>query len=105
MIGISTALGDHIDHRSRGLSEFSLKPCRQHLKLCNRLLIKLRRGAASDGIFVRLSVNKIIVIAAPLAQHRVRVIAAGISLPVDGYSRDKLYQIEVVSPVDGQLQD
>ena len=87
------------------MAELSFIAGRQHLELGNRLLIELCGCSTVDRVFVRLSVNQKIVIAAPLAQHRVSVIAVGVELPVDGYSGHELQQVEVIPPVDGKLRD
>ncbi len=100
---IAAALGDDINNRSRCLSEFGFVAGRQHLKFGNRFLIKLRRRTAVDGIFVRVSVNKEIVIAAAFAENRIGIIA--VRLPIDGNARNKLEQIEIVAPVDRQLDN
>src|SRR5436190_2407554 len=100
MIVVAAAPGDDVDDCSRCLSELSLITGRQHLKLGNRLLIELRSRPAINGIFVWLSVNQEIVVAATFAQHRISVITAGVGLAVDGYAGHELQQAEVVSPVD-----
>ena len=102
---IPTALGDDIDYRPRCLSELGFVAGRQHLKLGNRFLIKLRGRPAVNGVFVRVSINEKIVIAAPLAQHRRRGIAGGVGLPVDSDSGHELQQVKVVTPVDWQVLD
>src|SRR6266536_5225239 len=93
VIRICPVLGDHIDHCPRRLSEFGFESGRQHLKLGDGLLIKLGRGSAIDGIFVRLSVNEEIVIATSFAQNRIRIVSS--RLPIDRDSGHALHQVEV----------
>ena len=100
---VPAAFGDDIDYRSRRLSKLGLIAGRQNLKLGDCLLVKLCGRPAADGVFVRLSIDEEIVIAASLAKHRVGVVASG--LPVDGDSRHELQEVEVVSPIDGQVLD
>ena len=99
------ALGDDVDDGARGLPELRLVAARQHLELGNRFLIELLRRSAVDGVLVRLPVNQKIVVAAPLAQHRIGSVAIRIGLPVDGHAGHELQQVEVVPAVDRQLGD
>jgi len=100
---ISAAFSDDVDYRSRRLSKLGLVAGRENLKLGNCLLVKLCGGPAVDSVLVRLSIDEKIVIAASLTQYPVRVIATG--LPVDGDSRHELQEVEVVTPVNGQVLD
>src|SRR5687768_4131157 len=100
---IPAAPGDDINYCSRRLSELGLITGRQNLKLRNCLLVELCGRPAVDGVLVRLSIDEKIVIAAALAQHRVGVVSRG--LPVDGDSRHELQEVQVVTPVDGQVLD
>src|SRR6185369_14741562 len=86
-------------------AELSFVAGRQHLKLGDRLLVKLRGGSAFDGVFVRVSVNQEIVISTTLAKHRISVIASRVGLPVDGYAGNELQQVQVVAAVDGEFGD
>src|SRR5262249_26955546 len=90
---------------SGGLSKLCLVAGGQDLKLGNRLLVELSRRPAIHRVLVWLSVDEKVCIASALSKHRSRGVAARIGLAVDRNAGDELKQVEIVSPVNGQIHD
>ena len=74
-----------------------------HLKLSNSVLIELRGSPAGQFVLIREAVNQKASVVRALTKDRRGGITIGICLAVDGYSRNKLKQVEIISPVDGHI--
>ncbi|MCG3161294.1 MAG: hypothetical protein JMDDDDMK_02445 [Acidobacteria bacterium] len=102
---VGPAFGNDVDDAARGMAELGFVAGRQHLKFGDRLLVELRRRAARQRVFVRHPVNQVIGVAAAISEHRRGLIAVRIGLPVERDAGHELEQVEVVAPIDRQLDD
>ena len=100
---VTTALSDDIDYSAGRLSKLGFVSGCQNLKFRDRFLVKLRCGPAINRIFVRMSVNEEIGVAAAFAQNRRRIITLRVGLPIDRDSGHQLQQVEIISATDGQV--
>src|ERR687895_798048 len=98
---IAPAARDDIDDCARGLTKLSFVSCGQHLKLCNRLLVELRRSTAGKGVLVRLTVDEKTIVAGSFAENGRGIVAADVRLAIHHDAGNELQQVEVVAPVDG----
>ena len=102
---VAARFGNDVDHASRGMAELRFVSGGDDLEFRNGVLVELRGGATIELILVGEPINEKTSVISALAKDRRRVVTVGVSLPIDGNAWDKLQQVQIISAVDGHVND
>src|SRR6266568_1521712 len=101
MPAVGATMRDHVDYPAGTISKFRLVTRREHLKLRNRVLCELHRGAAAKLILVGEAVDQEDGVSRTLAQDWCGPVTANILLSVKRHPRHHLQQVLIISAIDG----
>lgn len=102
---VAARFGYDVDYTPGGMPELGFVSCGDDLEFRNGVLVELRSGATIELILIGQAVNEKTSVVGALAEDRRRIVTVGVSLPIDGNARNRLKQVQIISAVDGHVDD